>query len=432
MKKVYEKHLVVFFVAITLVFPFVNLFHVFYSVSILGKSAWITVPVIALGIAYLYLTATNRSKMTNSDLKFFIIMTIGLFIYAIRELIYSEGRNLLNYRYIATSLMFILLYIHIKNNDILVKSMMYAISLQGAFVALARSINYYFFPNLMISYDGENGFGGEAFINSSGELTRDLLMGASISANHIVCGMFMLITLKRHFMKRLPFSIFMACQFFMMLSTFNTGSRYPMTVAVGLFTLSMFQIRIFSGKEFKFVFIGLMMVTFAVILVSEYSNFFERFGEDSGGRYEKLQLTFLFISTSATDFLIGSSSSFINSTTLNNIVLSDNSYGLIATSLGVPFSIIFFWFLFSTLWKIKADWLSLIFLLYILIGLGITNCISWEPWVFTALFAYGITSYYGRMESIDRQTSGIGRTPQRVGRARDFLHQLHCCPVINN
>lgn len=394
--KVYGKFRGGLLVAIAVTFPFVNLFHILYPVNIFGKSAWIVLPVIALALLYLTLLGCKKSRLSTDDLIFAIITITCWLIYLIRELVYAEGRSFLDYRYIPTSLIFILLIRHLMKDPSIMRILAYAIFIQGFLVAATRSINYYFSPHLMVSNDAVDGAKTEVYINTSGELTRDLLLGSSISANHIVCGMFIFITLKRLNILNIPFALFIAVQGMMMVSIFNTGSRFPITVAIVLFGLSVFYASAIGIKTvFNLVMAGMMVFAIFYAFDNETFQFLERYGEGSGGRYEKMQLIFLFITNSATDFLIGSSSYLVNSTTINNITLSDNSYGLILTSFGVPFGLAFVAFLFNILTRTRSDGFSILFLIYIILGLGVTNSILWEPWVFTAFFGFGVSSYYG-------------------------------------
>ena len=379
-------------VGVIVTFPFANLLHVLYPAVLFGKSAWIALPVLVILLRYIFLFTSKRLHLSSIDIRFTFIVCLSWLIIAIRAVIYSEQKSFLDERYIVTSLLFFVFFYHLLQNASIIRIAAYSVSIQGILVAVARSINFYFFPNVMISQI-EN----VSILNTSGELTRDLMLGSSISANHIVCGMFVIMALMKNSVIKLRPVTFIFIQFFMMLSTFNTGSRFPISVAMLLFVISLRYVKSFSIKDiigFTLV-LGVFFVLSLFLNIEDF-NYFERFKEGSG-RGDKILIAFLLISNSLADFLIGSSSSFVNSFWVNDTTISDNSYFLVATSFGVPFAIIFFAFLFNIFLKTKTDKLSLLFLIYIFVGLGVTNCILWEPWVFTAFLGFSIVSCYGRL-----------------------------------
>ncbi len=378
---------------VILTFPFVNLLHILFPITFFGKSAWIITPVGIISTLYLYFLVIKRFRLSSYDLMFLSVTILSYLVFAARAIAYDDYRSFLDMRYVATCLLFIVFTRHLIRFKSSIRLIAYAILAQGLAVSIVRIVNFYYFPYIMISYGG--GPDSDAFINTGGSLTRDLLLGSSISANLIVCGMFINLILKNNNTIKLNSFEFLSMQLLMLLSVFTTMSRFPMVVAITFFLVSFFQLRLMRiGTVFGVL--GAIFVTILVIATSEreYLSFFDRFGETSG-RYDKLKATFLLISNSMTDFAIGSSSELVNSTTVNGLTVSDNSYGLIATTFGVPFALVFFTFLFSMYIRIKSDWYSILFLVYISLALGVTNSILWEPWVFTAFLTFGIAAYYG-------------------------------------
>ncbi|WP_341880159.1 hypothetical protein [Synechococcus sp. UW140] len=84
--------------------------------------------------------------------------------------------------------------------------MAYAVIFQAFLVAAVRIINFYFFPSVSIAIDISSG----AFLTLDGFLTRDLLLGSSISANEIVVGMFVLLSCFKNKLIRSNFNTFFA------------------------------------------------------------------------------------------------------------------------------------------------------------------------------------------------------------------------------
>lgn len=381
---------------VTLIFPFVNLLHYLYPFTLFGKSAWIVVPVISLGLCYMHIVAIKKVSLSTSDMISITLVVLSWLIFATRAIVYSEQHSYLNMRYIATSLLFLLFMRYLLKDPFVLRVVAYAVVIQGLLVAVARSINYYFFPSLMVSI----GVDGVPFINTAGELTRDLLLGSSISANHIVCGMFVLLALQKYKVIKLGSILFIMIQLFMMFSVFNTQSRFPIAISIMLFSFALLYVAIFKIRD-------LLMFVIVVIIVffgENFSNFlsidfFSRFtNEGSGGRLDKILLTLELIQGSILNFFIGSSFDAAgNATSVNGFSISDNSYGLVALSFGVPFALVYFAFLFNIILRNKSGGLSLSFLVYIIAVLGLTNSILWEPWIFTAFAGFFIISYMDRI-----------------------------------
>lgn len=395
--KSWGKFFLVIVAIVIALFPFANLFHVFYPAIIFGKSAWIVLPASSIGLFYLYLLI--KKSISKIDIFLATIMVLFGLIFLAREFFYNEIRSILDLRYILTSSLFLAVVWHVKNDSFAIRFFSYAITIQAILVAVVRSINYYFFPNVMISYD-VSGLVSEAFFNTDGSLTRDLLLSSSMSANHIVCGMFVLLALMKNNVVKLSASFFFLIQLFFLISSLNTLSRFPITIAIFLFCLTLLHLKLTSIKNILYIIlIAIVLLSLTYLVELNLFGFWERFGEDGGGRADKLQIVLQLTLNSALDFLIGSSVTLIQSTVINGVIFSDNSYGQIAIQFGIPFAFLFFILLLYGFFKIKSDNLSLLFLIYVFIGLGITNCILWEPWVFTAFVGFGITSYYGRFKS---------------------------------
>jgi hypothetical protein len=262
---------------------------------------------------------------------------------------------------------------------------------QGILTSIARIINFYIFPNVMVSRSEID----EVYINTEGQLTRDLLMGSSISGNHIICGMITLLVLFDQRRVVLSYPAFITTQFILLLGVLNTLSRYPIFVAVIFFLLSVFNVRRAKIKDLFIILVLLVGLVFFNIKIGFLDiDFYSRFAEDSGGRDDKLKVAFILLSNSAVDFLIGSPNEMISRTTVNGVNISDNSYGLLAITLGVPFMCCYFVAILKNLYKATAGLISKIAFIYILIGLGLTNCILWEPWVFTAFLCMAVVKHY--------------------------------------
>ncbi len=391
-------------IVIIVSFPFANLFHLLYPFTIFGKSAWIVLPTIIIGLCYIYIFARKKVLLSIADMMFITLVVLGWLIIAIRESVTDNQQSYLNMRFIATSLLFLLFMRHLLKDTFAHRVIAYAVVIECLLVAAARSINYYFFPSFMVS----PGIDGIAFINTEGDITRDLLLGSSISGNYIVCGMFVLLALKKHKVLKLSTISFMMIQFFLMVSVFNTLSRFPIAMAIGLFIFSFFNIKV----RYQLILVIVSLIVFIGINNADIGslNFINRFSEGSGDRLDKLLLTLDLILSSPVNFLIGPSfAETASASTDDGVGISDNSYGHMALFFGVPFAIAYFTFLLNIFIKTKSDNLSSLFFAYTFINLGLTNSILWEPWVFTAFSGFIIVSYLGRIPIHQRHNSSSNR-----------------------
>lgn len=389
-KKIDEKYIINLIIILTIVFPYLNLFHLLLPGIILGKSVWVAFPIIILTLIYLYLINYEEEKIKIYDLIFFYVACFLLIITQLRELIYNENENILNYRFVITSLLFILLFKRLLICEKNIRTFAITILFQGLLIASIRLINYFYFPNLMISYrDGING--PEAFLNFSGELTRDLLLASSFSANHIICSMFALLLLKITKSLNISDILFILIQIFMLVALITSLSRFPIFIAFIITIFSLFYLR-------KNNIIILFSLALIFILLINNANIltliFHRFHESSGGRFDKLLIIFFAVFNSLTDFLIGSSNQFINNLSYNGTVFSDNSYGFVLIMLGIPLGIIYISTIFLLLPSANRNFLSIFFLSYIILCLGFTNSILWESWIFTSFFVYFLSCWY--------------------------------------
>jgi hypothetical protein len=79
--------------------------------------------------------------------------------------------------------------------------------------------------------------------------------------------------------------------------------------------------------------------------------------------------------------------------------ISDNSYMLMALQFGGIFAIFWFIFFIRLLMRNVLDWFTFLFTIYVLIGLGLTNGILWEPWVYVATLSATILYKKVKLES---------------------------------
>ena len=365
--------------------PFVNVLHFALPLgNTFGKSTWLVVPVFVLITAYFERILTRNFSLNSLDLTLvFMVVFVGI-IFTVRYIVYDEVQSFLNYRFLATSLVYLAIASQIVKNKLMLRVIALTIVATGLAVAVVQAINFNFFPNVMLFTDNA----GVIRLIFVGEQTRSMLLGASISGNQIVCSMFVLVALVKSNFIRMNLWVSWILLLFMVYAVSLGESRYPIAIAISLLVFNFFYHKLQHTK--------IVLVAVSVLLLTSYvfSNFenwhISRINEDSGGRIEKTILGFKILSDSVTNFSIGTSNFQAGNAAEQGYVLSDNSYFEVATSFGVPFAVIFFTLWFNFISRYIVNILSLFFLGYLVVGLSLTNCILWESWLCLAMFSIAV------------------------------------------
>jgi len=393
--------------SVLLLFPFSNLFHVLYPVVILGKSAWVTLPVLSIFCVYLWGIFNKTIAIDGRSMVAVLLIMASIIIFLFRESNYSDGVSYLDDRFIATSLLFMLSAYEISKNEFALRILTTAIVIQGVIVALVIIININFFPSVRIDTD-VNGF---AFLTQEGVRARDMLLGSSIAANQIVCSMFMLMVLIKYRYFNVNVTLFLLLQLLMLYGALLTVSRYPIMVAMLITILSFLTIGSFRKIIFYIVFfilVGKVALSLDEGIQLAFSNFIDRLSAGSEGRWDKLLLPIYLLSESMTSFIIGSGHGQVeNAFSADGATISDNSYMLVALEFGVPFAIFYFFYVIKQLRKLVIDWISSLFFFYFIIALGVTNCILWESWMFVAIFDYYAISRLYKFSVLPLKDAGV-------------------------
>jgi hypothetical protein len=126
------------------------------------------------------------------------------------SLVYGESKKILDYRYILTFPMYLILAAFLSRREDSRKFLLIALIIQGAMASMIFIINSHYFPNVLIQLDDY----GELVMILDGERTRNMLLGASTSANMILISMFALVSW--HFYnKEIINYVFWSLQFYM-------------------------------------------------------------------------------------------------------------------------------------------------------------------------------------------------------------------------
>lgn len=372
---------------IAFIFPLVNMIYIFYPLNFMGKNIWLVIPVLVILVLYLSTLANLREGITvkKSDVFFLVIMVVGGFIFYLRELLYAEQRSFLDIRYIFSPIIFLLVSMRLIKGEKQIHFLSGVLIATCFIQAVLGILHNAFFPEINIRFDPDNAKEMELIFDA--ERTREGgTLGASIYANVILCGMFLL---TKKSSSRTPFhtAILLFISILIMFYAVTlSGSRYPIVIA-GLLALVFFS-RSLSNWRF-WVAMGVFALFSLFLLmnmetVELYSIY--RFDQDSGGRLDKLILPFELLTANILHLLVGASSELTaNTFSLSGVGISDNSYWLLSLQFGPIYALLWFGFVVNLVKENIVNNTSFLFIVYLLVGLGITNCILWEPWVFLAI-----------------------------------------------
>ena len=379
-------------VAIVIVIvPFSNLLHYLLPVNnLFGKSAWVVVPTLVLVVIYFYKVVNTNifPRITMPDFAMIIFVVVSLLIVLIRNAFYGEGISFISNRYIATSLIYLLLAIKLLDNNKALLFIALSIVAQGFLLSLGQVINFHFFPTFELASDDSGIIG----FTTDGIQSRSRLFSASISANLILCAMFVMFTMYKTNLLAINYKTYWILNLIMIYAISLGGSRYPFLIALILIGLSLYYFEFLKSSLFLVtIFITILLIQNIIADFGFASTF--RFDQDYGGRSDKFLLPIQLLGESIRNFIIGCSSYQIaNSFSTSGVGISDNSYLALALSFGVPFAVAYFTTIFRIMRKRIFDIISILFVIYLGVGFGITNCIYWESWMCISMFSIVVIS----------------------------------------
>ena len=368
---------------VTFFFPFVNILYLFLPINFLGKNLWIVIPIFVITVLFVMSLVNARQFMVfdKFDIGLLVIAMLGVLIHSVRELLYSESRSILDLRYIISSILFLLVFKRFVQGEKNQEWVTAAVLLTCFMQAVLGILHAHFFSHININVETL-----EFFLEA--ERTREGgTLGSSIYANFIVCGMFLLVARSSR-LSHAGYGVLENIAILVMLYAVTlSGSRYPMFCAFLL--TAFFLFRSLSNWRQTAVLLGAAFIVTSFVLLNEegvelYSIL--RFSEDTGGRFDKLVLPLMLLFDRLLYFLIGVPSDLTAATfSEDGFGISDNSYMLMALQSGVLFAVVWFSFFINLLRRNVANGFSFFFMIYVLIGLGLTNSILWEPWSFVAM-----------------------------------------------
>lgn len=382
---------VVLITLVTLFFPYVNVIFLFFPIQLLGKNFWLVAPMLVMLTLYLStLFGKGRAVKRSDVILFFIAIVVG-FINLSRDVLYTEPGSFLDVRYIFSPIIFILVFkrlVHGEKNANLLRVVLFTTCFIQAILGILHA---HFFSELNISFDPDSDQIAQIIFDA--KRTREGgTLGASIYANIIVCGMFLLIPLNDKLSSYRASILLIISALVMIYAISLSGSRYPMIVS-GLIALVFFA-RFFLNARRRLAML-FILITLALLLYLSIGDFeffsIVRLDEGSGGRWGKFVLPLVLVSQNILHLFIGVPDVIVTSSfTTDGYLMSDNSYMQILTRFGLFFISVYLICLIGILRQNIVDKLSLYFFIYFLVGLGLTNCILWEPWIFFAMLTLTI------------------------------------------
>ena len=367
------------------ILPFVNILHFVFPVdNLLGKSAWLVFPVVVLVVIYSQEAFFKNNVMFNvHNLLLIFISFIGGIILYTRYILYEEVQDILNFRYLATSLIYLMLASQLVKEWSKLRILSVTIVLLGMAISFAQVVNFHLYPSVILQADSL----GLNSIVFDGIKPRSKLFGASISGNQILCSMFVLVAVMKSGIVNINYWLFWAGMVFMAYAISLGASRYPMFIATTLFLFSIYYLNNSNKRKLILLVAVFSSITIIYIFAPSDITIFTRISEDSGGRVEKTQLAIQMLSERMTNFIIGPSGYQTDNSRLNGYAFSDNSYFYVGLTFGVPFAVVYFLIFFNHMRSCVDEKLALFFVCYLVIGFSLTNCILWESWLCMAMFS---------------------------------------------
>lgn len=395
---------------IVLAYPYLLIAHLFYPITWLGKNVYVMAPAI---LAFALLIIVSRSLSSQIQFLFAALVTTAIIIYLIREAAYSEQRNILDFRYVVTGPAFLLLAQALPKEksaqDRLASVIVFSCLLQAAF-GIAHA--YLFSDIQMVSIEGAYE------IERDLEITReDGTLGASIYANFILSGLFLLIWYPRPEIWFRRNGMLTGAMFALIFYGITlSGSRYPSIVGaiVGVIAL------VFSIRRIEHILYWVFLIVVAVgIALSNIAGsiiYADRSFDDLWIRGSKAVLGLEIIFENWMHFAIGAPTEYVQSASNGEgLLVSDNSYILMSLQFGTLFAIGWFMFLFKLMARGVRGKVDIALVTYFALAIGVTNSILWEPWLFVFFLTF---SLIGLSQQVERE----GKNVALRGFHRDSAH----------
>lgn len=363
----------------------------FTGATLLGNNAFVVVPILILFVMFFITAIAFRANQMN----IVILTVIFIFAFLISQftllISVNEVKIPSTYRYFFNIILALGAFCYLRkyfsplNIQVIILTVIMSI-------ALVQFLGYVVFPNIQIVFDSPQ---GPEYI-FDGETTRMGLLGSSYVAYHCVLGLLIIWSIKRNI--KISFGVYillLATTLFFLATIILTLNRLALIWALFL----LWKILTAYLHLDKPSGIGKIFVSISVILFGLFYGFYKlddiqlmdtivRFSEIDGlddPRIIKLTLGLTMWLNSFTTFLFGVPVQIIETTTINGIIWSDNSFLLISLKFGL-IGFLAWALAFSKVIPWGLGSLTLIYLLWTLSSLAITNSILWDSYIFSLIF----------------------------------------------
>ena len=377
----------------------IPVFHLLFGrMSLFGKNIYIVIPalyfLIAMGLTFFKIS-------TNNKLLIYFFLVIYLFLTGIAVMIYEiDLAQFFVRRFIFLPFFFgfVLFYFlsNRQNSVIALKLFLGSILFQCLFGVL----HYHFFSGyIFLSEDNSMGLNeglvDTSFLNIGALRESGTMISSSAFAYTLLCAMFVI-----GYIKDIPFGlsnwlIRITAIIFIFYGILLSGSRGPIILSLCIILFMLIRKDCVFG-EYSMSLLFSLLILGGII----YFGFFDRIeamvftrtiNEGTGGRFEKLQLVLDFLSNDLY-LLIGVPDDVVNSTRINGLYFSDNSFGLILIKFGIMGLMPIIAMLYGG-WRFVKLTRMLIPVIAGVVCLSTTNSILWEPSIFYYLVSMSLLFY---------------------------------------
>ena len=363
----------------------------FTGATIFDNNAFVVIPILIL--FFMFITAAIASRANQMDIVMLTCIFILAFLISQFTLLISvnEAKVPSLYRYFFNIILALGAYFFLRKYFSLLSIQVIILTVIIS-IALIQFLGYVVFPNIQIDFDST----GSAEYIFDGESTRMGLLGSSIVAYHCVLGLLIIWSFTRNIkLSSAAYILLIAMTLFFVATIVLTINRLALIWALFLswkILTAYLHWKKPSGKgkvflSISIIFFGLFygfyilndLLQIDVVTRLSEINFID------DPRIIKLLLGLTMWFNSLSTFLFGVPTQIIANTTVKGLIWSDNSFLLISLEFGLMGLLV--WMLaFSKVIPWGQGSVTLIYMLWVLSSLGITNSILWDSYIFLLLF----------------------------------------------
>ena len=239
-------------------------------------------------------------------------------------------------------------------------------------VAIVQLLAYILFPQINIDFSTS-----EPKLIFDGEKQRYGILGGSYPIYIALNGLFLSVFLNKSI--KIQFFTLFVC----LLLVIESANRFGL-LGLSLFMIHFFYISIIKGKDQIFLFV-LPLLILALLPFVETQGIIDRvlYSTDESIRLQKLLIGIDLVFSQAKGMFFGYPNSYIANFSINNIVISDNSF-IHVLAVGGMITLIFLVLYFVLITRLST--IKFIYLIMFIFSLLITNSILWDYFLLSSIF----------------------------------------------